>query len=90
MMRAIGHISDQFPFMKNGFDQCDVRKMGTTKTRVVGDNDIAFLHFSFLDNLPHADTETAQVNRNMGCVYYQVSILIENSARKIKPLFDID
>jgi hypothetical protein len=38
----------------------------------------------------HTFTHGAQVDRNMGSIGHQLSVLVEDGAGKIQPLFDVD
>ncbi len=56
---------------------------------MICDNSISRPEIYNLHHLPDTDSETAQVNRNMGRICNQVSLVIDQGAGKIQPFLNI-
>ena len=91
MVRAVGHVADQFRFIidEDGSDQGHVGEMRTTDGRMIGDDGIARLHHDLLANHSNTEAEGSQVHRNVRRARDEGAFSIEKGAGEIRSLLHV-
>lgn len=70
---------------------CDVRKVSSTATGVVGDQDVTVPQITqpFLVLVANGKLHGTEMNRNVGSIGHEPAIWREQSAGKVQALFDV-
>jgi hypothetical protein len=71
-------------------DDRQVGEMGATECRVIRQRNVSPFPLENGANRPHAKTERTQVNRNVRSVHYESTLAIQEGAREVQPLLDVD
>ena len=78
------------PFVvEHGRDERDIGQMRAAERRMIGDDRVAFARRKASHDLPDADAERAEMDRDMRGADHQPSLGIEQCAGKIEPLPDV-
>ena len=90
MMGSIGDVTQQCTLLiMHRRDKGDIRQMGSTKSRMIGDDRISRLQAHSRGDFTHANAECAEMNWDMWRAGNQTPCGIKQGAGKIQTLTDV-